>query len=121
MFTVTDSAAKKINELLVDKEGALLRLGAEAGGCSGYSYYMDIVDEVFSDDTTFDVNGIKLVIDNSELDVLKGSKIDYIDDVLESRFVIDNPNAVGGGCGCGKSFSTDDGTEGSSCGGCGSH
>ena len=102
---LTDSAVERIKSLLV-KEGKLeagLRLYISGGGCSGMSYGMSIDDSFSSDDAIVRTKGVKVVVDKLSLIYLRGSKIDYVENLQTSGFQIDNPNAASS-CGCGLSF-----------------
>ena len=94
-------AVEKINQLISKKPlGTFFRIAVKGGGCSGFKYD-------FSFDTNIDNNDHKhknIVIDNSSLDLLKGSKIDYSSELIGSSFKISNPKTKSS-CGCGISFS----------------
>jgi iron-sulfur cluster assembly protein len=117
--TLTEKAAAEIKGLF-EQQGftnSALRVFVQGGGCSGYQYGMAIADEVEEGDAEFELHGVRVLIDPLSLPLLQGSSIDYVEDVMGGGFKIDNPNAVRG-CGCGSSFSTEDGEAPS--GGCGS-
>ncbi|HXQ91507.1 MAG TPA: iron-sulfur cluster insertion protein ErpA [Nitrososphaerales archaeon] len=102
---LTDPAVERIKSLLV-KEGkpeAGLRLYISGGGCAGMSYGMSIDDSFSSDDAIVRTKGVKVVVDKLSLIYLRGSKIDYVENLQTSGFQIDNPNAASS-CGCGLSF-----------------
>jgi len=102
---LTDSAVERIKALLV-KEGkpeAGLRLYISGGGCAGMSYGMSIDDSLSSDDAVVRTRGVKVIVDKLSLIYLRGSKIDYVENLQTSGFQIDNPNAASS-CGCGLSF-----------------
>ncbi|GAA4329723.1 iron-sulfur cluster insertion protein ErpA [Pigmentiphaga soli] len=102
----TDAAAAKVKEL-IDEEGnpALkLRVFVQGGGCSGFQYGFTFDEDVNDDDTTFDKNGVQLLIDSMSFQYLVGAEIDYKESLEGSQFVIKNPNATTS-CGCGSSFS----------------
>jgi len=102
---ITDPAVERIKSLLV-KEGkpeAGLRLYISGGGCAGMSYGMSIDDSFSSDDAVVKTKGVKVVVDKLSLIYLRGSKIDYVENLQTSGFQIDNPNAASS-CGCGLSF-----------------
>ncbi len=102
---LTDSAVERIKSLLL-KEGkpeAGLRLYISGGGCAGMSYGMSIDDSFSSDDAVVRSKGVKVVVDKLSLIYLRGSKIDYVENLQTSGFQIDNPNAASS-CGCGLSF-----------------
>jgi iron-sulfur cluster assembly accessory protein len=102
---ITESAAKQIKTILESEKenaGKSLRVYVEAGGCSGLQYGM-VFDEKRPDDTTSDFFGVSVLIDSFSANYLRGSVIDYVDDLTGGGFKIKNPNAHQG-CGCGKSF-----------------
>ena len=101
-----------------------------AGG--GAQYMLSLEEDVKSTDSIIDASGVGLVVDNDSLPLLDGSEIDYVDGLMKSGFVINNPNFLsegGGGCGCGGggcgAGAQDETAQGASCacggGGCGSH
>jgi len=102
---LTDSAVERIKALLVkeSKPDAGLRLYISGGGCSGMSYGMSIDDSLSSDDAVVRSKGVKVVVDKLTLIYLRGSKIDYVENLQTSGFQIENPNAASS-CGCGLSF-----------------
>ncbi len=104
-FAVTDSAAARINKIMVgEPEGTKLRVAVGGGGCSGFQYQVDFdVKPVASDDLVIEKNGSTVVIDSMSLDMLKGSVLDYIETLGSAGFEIKNPNATAK-CGCGNSF-----------------
>ena len=104
--TLTAAAAAKVAEL-IGKEGdpALsLRLGVRPGGCSGFSYQLELDSSVDAGDIVNEFDGVRLVVDGASMDKVKGAVIDYRDGLQESGFHINNPN-VTRSCGCGNSFS----------------
>jgi iron-sulfur cluster assembly accessory protein len=104
-LVLTDSAIDRIKALLV-KEGkpeAGLRLYISGGGCAGMSYGMSIDDSLSNDDAIVRTRGVKVIVDKLSLIYLRGSKIDYVENLQTSGFQIDNPNAASS-CGCGLSF-----------------
>ena len=102
---VTERAARKIGEILQkEPAGTMLRVSVEGGGCSGFQYTYD-VDKTRADDDYVAVrDGATVVIDPVSLEMLKGSEVDFVDDLMGQAFKIKNPNAVAS-CGCGVSFS----------------
>ncbi len=102
---VTDSAFRRIGEILKEEDGAgALRVAVEGGGCSGFQYRYDLVESPEPDDLVFERDGARVVIDPVSLDYLKGSQIDFVTDLMGQAFQIRNPNATAS-CGCGTSFS----------------
>lgn len=106
MITVTDSAAFKVKELLDQEndEALALRVAVRPGGCSGFSYEMFFDSEFASDDQTTEHGGVRVVVDPTSAQLLKGATLDYKDGLQQAGFSIDNPNAQRT-CGCGQSFS----------------
>lgn len=102
---LTESAAKRI-AWLAEREGQadlMMRVTVSGGGCSGFQYGFSLDDTVNADDLTFERDGVKVVIDEMSLDLLAGSEIDFVEDLIGSSFQIRNPNASSS-CGCGSSF-----------------
>jgi iron-sulfur cluster assembly accessory protein len=118
--TLTERAAEEISSLLErqGKADAALRVFVQGGGCSGLNYGMAIDDTVEESDFVFNCHGVKVVVDPDSIRFISGASVDYVEDVMGGGFKIDNPNASRS-CGCGSSFSTEDGPEASG-GGCGS-
>jgi iron-sulfur cluster assembly protein len=102
---LTDSAVERIKALLAkeSKPEAGLRLYISGGGCSGMSYGMSIDDTISSDDAVVKTRGVRVIVDKLSLIYLRGSKIDWVENLQTSGFQIDNPNAASS-CGCGLSF-----------------
>lgn len=105
-IVLTDRARERIQRLRKQHGQADLkiRLLVEGGGCSGFSYKFSIFrGELEEDDTAF--GDPPIVIDASSLEFVKGSRIDFTQDLVRSSFeVLDNPQ-VETSCGCGSSFS----------------
>lgn len=107
-ITLTETAAKEIKSIIeqqeLDQEAVRLRVGVKGGGCSGFSYLLDLTEQSHDNDETFDQNGIKVVCDPKSYLYLNGTTIDFKDEVMGRGFVFNNPNATST-CGCGSSFS----------------
>ena len=103
-LTVTENAAKKAKELL-DKRGKneSLRIEVTPGGCAGNEYNFSFEAGKKDDDHVIEVGGVRFLVDNKSKEILKGSKIDYVDALTGAGFKISNPNAKRT-CGCGQSF-----------------
>ncbi len=102
---VTSRAAARIRKILSSEPaGSMLRVSVNGGGCSGFQYAFDITTERKDDDLGIEAEGITVLIDDMSLEFLKGSKIDFVDDLIGQAFKIENPNATAS-CGCGTSFS----------------
>ncbi len=106
LVTLTPKASQKVKEFIEaeKKTGSGLRVYVAGGGCSGFSYGLSLDSETSDDDVVVEVDGVKVFIDSASAQYLKGSKIDYIEDLMGSGFKIDNPNAVST-CACGHSHS----------------
>ena len=83
---------------------AILRLSVEGGGCSGFQYKFGFAEGVEEDDIVAEVEGVRLVVDSTSLDLVRGSQVDFVDNLGGAHFAVTNPQAASG-CGCGTSFS----------------
>ena len=83
--------------------GKALRIAVEGGGCSGFQYEISLSDPT-EEDLIIEGGGEKVIIDTASLPFLENAIIDYADELIGARFVIENPNATSS-CGCGTSFS----------------
>ena len=102
---MTEAAAARIAKVVAADPGkTALRVSVEGGGCSGFSYKMDLTDQRNGDDVAIDRNGATVLIDEISMVYMGGSVIDFVDDLMGQSFQIRNPNAVAS-CGCGTSFS----------------
>ncbi|SNT68911.1 HesB/IscA family protein [Paracoccus seriniphilus] len=100
---VTDRAFARLAEINENGAGRPLRVAVAGGGCSGFQYEIRL-DDVAEDDLVLESGGQKVVVDPVSLPYLAGAVIDFTDELIGARFVIDNPNASSS-CGCGTSFS----------------
>ena len=82
----------------------MLRIAVNGGGCSGFQYAFEITQHSQDDDLVVERDGAVVLIDSVSLDYVKGSEVDFVDDLIGQSFKIHNPNAVAA-CGCGTSFS----------------
>jgi len=103
-LVITNNAAKKIIELSKKKEKKMLRISVTGGGCQGFQYNLDMEDKSEKKDIIIKKNNAVIVIDQNSLGLIKGSEIDFVEDLIGSRFKINNPKATSS-CGCGTSFS----------------
>jgi iron-sulfur cluster insertion protein len=105
-ITLTENAASKINELLLEENDPTLciRCFVQGGGCSGFQYGFDFDSDITEDDFVTEQYGAKLLVDSMSYQYLIGATIDYIENLEGSSFSIKNPNATTT-CGCGSSFS----------------
>lgn len=107
-ISLSETAAKEIKKIIQDQElpeeAVRLRVGVKGGGCSGFTYLLDLTEEPTTDsDEEVDSHGIKILVDNKSLLYLEGTEIDFRDEIMGRGFVFKNPNATSS-CGCGSSF-----------------
>ncbi|HEY7899970.1 MAG TPA: iron-sulfur cluster assembly accessory protein [Caulobacteraceae bacterium] len=104
-LTLSAAAAGRL-KAIAQREGrpTLLRVAVEGGGCSGFQYRFDLVSAAEADDITVERDGASAVVDVVSLALLKGSEIDFVDELAGAEFKVRNPNARSS-CGCGVSFS----------------
>jgi iron-sulfur cluster assembly accessory protein len=101
---LTERAARRIAEIAAaERTNTMLRVSVEGGGCSGFQYKFDLVNEQAPDDLVLEHSGAKVLIDPVSLEYMAGSRIDFVDDLMGATFKIENPNATSS-CGCGTSF-----------------
>jgi iron-sulfur cluster assembly accessory protein len=102
---LTPSAAARV-AAIASKQGkpAILRLSVDGGGCAGFQYKFGLADTIESDDLIAEQGGVRLVVDSVSLDLVRGSAVDYVENMGGASFRVTNPNAASG-CGCGTSFS----------------
>lgn len=106
-ITLTETAAKEIHGIIQQQglsASAVLRVGVKGGGCSGFSYVLDLVETSAENDEIMETQGIKVVADRKSYLYLNGTEIDFKNEVMGRGFVFKNPNATHT-CGCGSSFS----------------
>ncbi len=104
-ITLSDSAARRINIVFQEKNTkGYLRVQIDGGGCSGFQYSFSFTEEKQKDDLLIENNRAYVLIDPLSAELMEGSNIDYIEELIGSRFEINNPNATAN-CGCGTSFS----------------
>ena len=104
---ITELAAKEVHRIIeeqeLDKEKVRLRVGVKGGGCSGFSYVLDLTETQKDTDEVFEQHGIKVICDPKSLLYLGGTTVDFKDEIMGRGFVFQNPNATTS-CGCGSSF-----------------
>lgn len=114
VFTITSSAAQAVQNILTERklDGYALRVYVAGGGCCGVNFGMALDNNISAADSTYEMNGIKVVVDNVSIDHLRGATVDFVNDPQRGAgFVVDSPNAKSGhehgeeGCGCGGSCS----------------
>tara|TARA_B100001996_G_scaffold378156_1_gene361848 strand:+ start:593 stop:910 length:318 start_codon:yes stop_codon:yes gene_type:complete len=97
----TDNALKQINHLLSTKDkGSFFRIAIKGGGCSGFQYDFSFDKKPQTEDLKYE----NILIDKASADLLKGSEVDYVQELMGSTFKINNPQSKSS-CGCGVSFS----------------
>ncbi len=103
-ITLTATAASRVQAFLENRgKGIGLRLGVKTTGCSGMAYVLEFVDELNDEDSIFEDQGVKVIIDAKSLVYLDGTQLDYVKEGLNEGFEFNNPNAKSE-CGCGESF-----------------
>ena len=103
--TLSENAAKRINAILAKQSGKdYLRVSVEGGGCSGFSYKFDLEDTKNDDDVIVERDGAQVLVDEMSMEFMRGSEIDFSNELIGAAFKINNPNATAA-CGCGTSFS----------------
>ncbi|GAA3904764.1 iron-sulfur cluster insertion protein ErpA [Sphingomonas limnosediminicola] len=102
---LTESAAKRV-AWIAERQSrpAILRLAVDGGGCAGFTYKFELAAQADADDEVAETDGVKLVVDPISLDLVRGSAVDFVEDLGGAAFKVTNPNAQSG-CGCGSSFS----------------
>lgn len=103
MISLTSAAVDKVKSYLEQERASLpqggLRIYVQAGGCSGARYGL-VLDEAAEGDQVFDSGGVKVIVDSTSLEHLRGAEIDFRDDPAGGGFAVKNPNAAPS-CGCG--------------------
>lgn len=105
-LTLTPKAIEKVKEAVKTQgknETTTLRVAVLAGGCSGFLYDLQFLDDPSKEDLNFKQDGVNIAVDKKSMEMLDGIEIDFIDTLNESGFKFNNPNQSTG-CGCGKSF-----------------
>lgn len=114
-ITLTELAAKEVKTIIQQQEKTaennsdspkplFLRVGVKGGGCSGFSYTLDLTENKSDNDESWDQHGIEVICDTKSQIYLDGTTIDFKDEMMGRGFVFTNPNASSS-CGCGSSFS----------------
>lgn len=103
--TLSETAARRLRAIAAaEGRPVMLRVAVEGGGCSGFQYQFDLVGEAAPDDLKVERDGAAALVDEVSLAFLKGSEIDYVEELAGAEFRVRNPNAKSS-CGCGVSFS----------------
>lgn len=121
-ISLTSKAADAVKNILEERklEGYALRVYVAGGGCCGVNFGMALDNNIRDVDTTVDVNGVQVVVDEVSIDYLRGANIDYVNDpVRGAGFAVDSPNAKGGECSCGSGHGHSHGHASSGSCGCG--
>ena len=104
-ISLTESAAKRVAWIAErQSKPAILRLAVDGGGCAGFTSKFELADTADADDSIAETDGVKLVVDPVSLALVRGSAVDFVEDLGGASFRVTNPNAASG-CGCGSSFS----------------
>jgi iron-sulfur cluster assembly accessory protein len=104
-ITQTESAAKRVAWIAARQDKpAILRLAVDGGGCAGFTYKFELAERTDGEDAVAETGGVRLVVDPMSLELVKGSAVDFVEDLGGAAFKVTNPNAQSG-CGCGSSFS----------------
>ena len=105
---LTERAAQEVKTIFeqnsLPAEKSYLRLGVKGGGCSGFSYALDLTENKNDNDEEWEIHGVKVICDPKSYVYLNGVSVDFKDEVMGRGFVFNNPNATSS-CGCGSSFS----------------
>jgi iron-sulfur cluster insertion protein len=104
-ISLTENAARRVASIAERQhKPAILRLAVDGGGCAGFTYKFELTGQADAGDTVTETDGVKLVVDPVSLELVKGSAVDFVEDLGGAAFRVTNPNAQSG-CGCGSSFS----------------
>lgn len=115
MINLTEVAAREVNQIIGQQREAAtkrgetptelyLRVGVKGGGCSGFSYSLDLTETMGENDESSNQHGVNVICDPKSLLYLEGTTVDFKDELMGRGFVFQNPNATSS-CGCGSSFS----------------
>ena len=104
-ISLTENAARRVAAIAErQRKPAILRLAVDGGGCAGFTYKFELAPSADTEDEIVETDGVKLVVDPISLDLVRGSAVDFVEDLGGAAFKVTNPNAQSG-CGCGSSFS----------------
>ena len=105
-MTLEPNAITKLKDILAEENNPAikLRVFVQGGGCSGFNYGFTLDEQQNEDDFDFVFDNVRVLVDSMSFQYLQGASIDYKEDLMNSSFVIKNPQAVST-CGCGSSFS----------------
>lgn len=103
--SITANAAKQIKKQLEKRGTGLgLKLGVKKSGCSGFAYTLEYAETLTEQDSIFEQQGVKIIVNQTDIEYLNGIELDYRREGINEAFKFNNPNVVGT-CGCGESFS----------------
>ena len=102
-LTISDNAQTMLADACGDDRSMALLVGVLSGGCSGYMYDLQIVENTDQSCQEININGFRVLVPNASSHLLDGIEIDYVDRLMGGGFKINNPNAESS-CGCGESF-----------------
>ena len=104
-IALSPAAAARVARI-AEKQGkpAMLRLSVEGGGCAGFQYKFGLAEAIAGDDRVVETDGVRLIVDDVSLDLVRGSVVDFVESLGGAAFQVRNPQAASG-CGCGTSFS----------------
>jgi iron-sulfur cluster assembly protein len=117
-ITMSPSAAEAVTRILSERklEGYALRVYVASGGCCGVNFGMALDNNIHSNDTTFQAQGVQVVIDDQSIPYLRGAKIDFVNDPERGAgFVVDSPVKNSSSCSCGSGSQSEAKSEDSSC------
>lgn len=106
VMTISESAVRQVRQMIERRadDTLILRVSVSGGGCSGFQYGIGFDNAVHEDDLVFERDGVRLAVDDVSLDLLDGSEVDFVEELIGASFQVRNPNAASS-CGCGTSFS----------------
>ena len=104
LVTLTDTAKEYLTAVTDSDNKKYVHLTVNGGGCSGFQYKIDFDDAVHDDDSIFETDGVKLLVDETSMEFMEGAEVDFVEELIGAAFKINNPNATAS-CGCGTSFS----------------
>ena len=103
-ISLTPAAAERVRKQLASRgHGLGLRLGIKTTGCSGFSYVVNFAEAAQPEDQVYESEGVRVFVDRANLELLAGTRVDFVREGLNEAFRFDNPN-MKAECGCGESF-----------------
>jgi iron-sulfur cluster assembly protein len=105
-ISLTPAALERVRCYLASTPGRIgLRFGVRRTGCSGWGYVVDLAEHAEPEDTVFEIDGVRVIVDAASLPLVRGTEIDFVKQGINAQFAFSNPNAAEA-CGCGESFTT---------------